>query len=181
MLECQRRELPKENIAPDTHILYKIVDLSTMDYTTFMKVVAQNRRARFEYEILETIEAGIILTGSEAKSCRMGHLSIAGSYVSFYKGIAQLKNAKITKYAFSGPSVPHEDSRDRTLLLKKHDIEKLQSSVAEKGIAIIPLEVKAGKFIKVLLGIGRGRKRYDKRQKIKERDVSRRVREGREE
>lgn len=146
-----------------------------------MKVVAVNRRARFDYEILEKVEAGIVLTGAEVKSCRMGHINLAGSYVSFLHGIPKLKNSKISRYTFSGPEQPHADVRDRELLLKKTEAAKLERASAEKGMAIIPLEVRSGKFIKVVLGLGKGRKKLDKRQVIKERETSRRVREGREE
>ena len=143
-----------------------------------MKPVAQNRRARFDYEILETVEAGIQLTGPEVKSCRGGHVNLAGAYVSFHGAVPTLKNAKIAKYAFA--STEHVEMRDRPLLLKKTESEKLQRAVEEKGVTLVPLEVRAGKYVKVLLGLGRGRKRMDKRQKIKEREMGRRVREGRD-
>ncbi len=145
-----------------------------------MKTVAQNRRARFDYEIIQTIEAGIILTGPEVKSCRLGHISLMGAYVSFFGGKPVLKNAKVSKYAYSADA-NHQEIRDRELLLKKTEGAKLQRALEEKGIAIVPLEIHAGRHIKVLLGLGRGRKKYDKRAKIKEREVKRRVREGREE
>jgi SsrA-binding protein len=144
-----------------------------------MKVVAQNRRARFDYEILETVEAGLILTGSEVKSCRSGHASLAGSYVSFYGGKPHLKNAKIARYAYSSDP-DHQEMRERALLLKASELRSLERAAEEKGMAIVPLELRAGKHVKVLLGLGRGRKRIDKRQAIKERETGRRVREGRE-
>lgn len=146
-----------------------------------MKMVAQNRRARFDYELLEQIEAGIMLTGGEAKSCRLGHVSLAGAYVSFLGGKAVLKNSSITRYPMSGPSIPHEDKRDRFLLLKQSELDRLQRQSEEKGNTIVPLEVRAGKTIKVLIALGKGRKKLDKRQVIKERETGRRLREGREE
>lgn len=145
-----------------------------------MKVVAQNRRARYDYHILETVEAGLMLTGPEVKSCRKGHINLGGSYVSFLRGKPVLKNASIARYAFSGPSVPHEELRDRALLLKKTELAKLERASEEKGMTIIPLEVRAGKFIKILLGVARGRKKLDKRQVIRERETKRKLREGRE-
>ncbi len=145
-----------------------------------MKVVAQNRRARYDYEIIGTTEAGIMLTGSEVKSCRKGHIHLSGSYVSFLNGKPMLKGAGISKYAFSGPNIAHEEHRDRPLLLKKNELAKLQRVSEEKGMTIIPLEVRAGKFIKIVIGLGRGKKKQDKRQAIKEREVGRRLREGRE-
>lgn len=141
-----------------------------------MKVTAANRRARFDYEIVDTIEAGVMLTGPEAKSCRQGHINLAGAYVSFRDGKAFLKNAAVSPYPFAA-HVPHEERRDRPLLLKAREIQKLQSWAEEKGSAIVPLEMRAGKFIKVLLGIGRGRKKTDKRQHIREREVARKLRQ----
>ncbi len=143
-----------------------------------MKPVAKNRRARFDFEIIDTVEAGIQLTGPEVKSCRGGHISLAGAYVSFHNDVPMLKNSKISKYAFA--NTEHIEMRDRPLLLNKSEAAKLQRAVEEKGISLVPLEVLAGKYIKVVLGLGRGQKRLDKRQKIKERDMGRRVREGRE-
>lgn len=144
-----------------------------------MKPVAKNRRARFDFDIVDTVEAGIALSGPEVKSCRSGHISLAGAYVSFFGDVPLLKNAKIAKYAFSADP-EYQDVRDRTLLLKKSEAEKLKRAVEEKGTTLVPLEVRAGKYVKVLLGLGKGQKRVDKRQKIKERDIGRRVREGRE-
>ncbi|MSR86744.1 SsrA-binding protein SmpB [Candidatus Peribacteria bacterium] len=145
-----------------------------------MKLVAQNRRARFDYEILETFEAGMVLTGPEAKSCRKGHISLAGAFVSFLGGKPILKGAGISKYAFTGPDVLHDEHRDRALLLKKSELGKIQRAAEEKGMTLIPLEVRSGKYIKLLVGVARGRKKMDKRQAIKERETGRRLREGRE-
>lgn len=142
-----------------------------------MKVVAQNRRARFDYEIGETIEAGLMLTGQEAKSCRLGQISLAGSYVSFFGGRPLLKQAKISPYKYAGVLPDYDPAHDRELLLNKAQLEKLQGKQEQKGVSLIPLEVRAGKFIKVLIGIGTGRKKIDKRQRIKEREVGRRIRE----
>ncbi|MFA6039636.1 MAG: SsrA-binding protein SmpB [Candidatus Peribacteraceae bacterium] len=145
-----------------------------------MKVVAENRRARFDYEILDTVEAGVVLTGQEAKSCRAGNISLAGSYISFLGGKPVLKKASIAAYKFALPLPEYDPLRDRPLLLRKNEAHKIEVASEEKGMAVIPLEVRAGRFIKILLGIGRGRKRIDKRQRIKERETGRRLREGRE-
>ncbi len=145
-----------------------------------MKIVAANRRARFDYEVLETLEAGMILTGPEVKSCRMGHVDLSGSYVSFLGGKPILKQSKISKYPFASGAFDYAIGRDRELLLKKTEREKLESLMTQKGVTIIPLEVHAGKFIKVLLGIARGRKNIDKRQVIREREMSKKMRKGEE-
>lgn len=152
-----------------------------MAYTLpLMKSVAANRKATFDYEILETIEAGIVLTGPEVKSCREGHVSMSGAYVSFLGGVAQLKNVSISKYTHAANITDYNPLRERKLLLKKSDVARLESAVAEKGVSLIPLEMKAGKFIKVILGLGRGRKRFDKRQKIKEREMGKKLKKGEE-
>jgi SsrA-binding protein len=144
-----------------------------------MRVVAQNRRARFDYDILETVEAGILLTGPEVKSCRNGHVSLAGAYVSFRSGKPVLKNAAISRYRFAA-NVPHEERCDRQLLLNGREIRKLEARSEEKGVTILPLEVRVGRFVKILIGVGRGRKKIDKRQRIKEREVTRKLRAGEE-
>ncbi|MBI3332064.1 SsrA-binding protein SmpB [Candidatus Peregrinibacteria bacterium] len=145
-----------------------------------MKVVADHRRARFDYEIRETVEAGLILSGQEVKACRAGQVNLAGAYVTFLQGNPILKKMKISPYKFASGLDDYDPERDRPLLLKQHERKKLQNAVEEKGVTVIPLEVRAGKYIKVLLGLGRGRKKFDKRQKIKERETGRRLREGRE-
>jgi len=143
-----------------------------------MKTVAKNRKARYDYEIVDTLEAGIILHGHEVKSCRAGNISLSGSYVSLSTGKPLLKGAKIAKYQYAASVPDYNPERDRELLLKKRDSIKLQSDLQEKGVSLIPLEVKAGKHIKILLGLGKGQKRYDKRQNIKEKEVKRRLKRG---
>ena len=145
-----------------------------------MKAVANNRRARFDYEITDTVLAGIVLTGQEAMSARSGHIDMSGSYVSFQHGKALIKHLKISPYKFASDPDGYDPGHDRFLLLSKAESIRLQEFAEQKGITIIPLEVQAGKFIKVLLGIGRGRKTIDKRRVIKERDVEKRLRQGKE-
>ncbi len=145
-----------------------------------MKTVASNRRARFDYEILETMEAGLVLTGAEVKSCRLGHVDLSGAYVSFLHDKPALKQCKISAYPFASAADLLPIGRDKPLLLKKAEAEKLQTMSEQKGISIIPLEVKAGRYIKIILGIGRGRKTIDKRKVIKERDIVKRLKKGEE-
>ncbi len=149
-------------------------------YSGAVTVVAKNRRARFDYDILETIEAGIVLTGGEVKSCRAHGVNLAGAYVSFVGGKAALKQASIAPYRYARAEDAGDPKRERALLLSKSQMERLQSFAAEKGVTIIPLEVVAKKFVKVLLGVARGRKRFDKRSAIREREMGRKLREGRE-
>ncbi len=141
-----------------------------------MKVVAQNRRARFDYEVLETIEAGLMLTGQEVKSCRMGHCDLKGSYMAFQGAQPVLRQMTIRPYPAAGPQPDYNPSRVRPLLLSKKQIVQLQEAGDAKGFSVIPLEIHAGRYVKVLLAIARGRKKFDKRQKIKEREVKQRIR-----
>lgn len=143
-----------------------------------MKIVAQNRRARFDYQIDDTVLAGLILTGQEVKSCRMSHVDLAGSYVSFLKDQPIIKHLKIQPYPFASQLDGYDPGQDRRLLLNKNEIAKLQSFADTRGVTIVPLEVQAGKTIKVLIGIARGRKNIDKRQLIKDRDVQKRMKKG---
>jgi SsrA-binding protein len=145
-----------------------------------MKIIAKNRRAHFDYEILETIEAGIVLSGQEAKSCRLGNINLTGSYVSFIGENPNLKNASISPYPYTAAQDWYVPTHDRKLLLSKVQSEKLKDLSVQHGISIIPLEVRVGRFIKILLGVGKGRKKVDKRQKIKERDIKKKLKKGEE-
>lgn len=142
-----------------------------------MKTVAQNRRARFDYEILETIEVGVILSGPEVKSCRRGSVHLAGSYVSFRNRDAILRNATIAPYPFARQDA-YTPTQDRVLLLTKKEHEYLRRAIEEKGVTVIPLEVRAGKYIKLLIGLARGRKKHDKRERVRERETMRHLRQG---
>ena len=137
------------------------------------KMVAVNRKARFEYEILEIFEAGIVLTGSEIKSIRQGGLSLAESYVRPQGTEILLLNAHIREYAFS----KHEEinpERPRKLLLHASEIGKLRTRVEQKGLTIVPLGayLKRGRA-KIEIAIARGKAAPDKRDSIKERDAKR--------
>jgi SsrA-binding protein len=134
--------------------------------------IALNRRARHDYEILERIEAGIVLTGSEVKSARDHRVQLQGSYVRVREGEAWLVDAHIASYANAGYS-PHEPRRDRKLLLHRKEIKRLAEAVGEKGLTLIPLAMyfKGGKA-KLEVGLARGLHRYDKRQVIAGRDAA---------
>lgn len=145
-----------------------------------MKTVALNRKARFDYEIVDTFEAGIILTGQEVKSCRAGQVNLSGSYVSMHIGRPVLKSATIAPYRFASNLEGYEPGRDRALLIRSSEMGRIESQLQEKGVSLIPIEVKAGRYIKVILGLGRGKKKYDKRHTKKKQDIERRLREGRD-
>jgi SsrA-binding protein len=145
--------------------------------TLIVKIIAANHRARFDYEILETVEAGMLLTGAEVKSCREGHVDMRGAYVSCMGSKPMLQKMSIAPYRYASDPA-YNPLRPRELLLHAEERERLASRAQEKGMTIVPLEVRSGKFIKILLGVARGRKRIDKRQRIRERETQRRLRQG---
>lgn len=135
--------------------------------------IAQNRRARHDYEILARFEAGIVLTGSEIKSVRDHKVQLQGAYARIKDGEAWLIGAHIAPYANAGYAA-HDPTRDRKLLLHKKEIRRIAQMVDQKGLTLIPLSMyfKRGKA-KVELGVGRGRKSYDKREAVKQREQER--------
>lgn len=137
--------------------------------------IAQNRRARHDYEILQRYEAGIVLSGSEIKSVREHKVQLQGSYARLKNDEVWLQDAHIAPYVNAGYS-PHDPMRDRKLLLHKKEIGKIAEALNERGLTLIPLAMyfKRGKA-KVELGIARGLKRYDKREKLRERDEQRTI------
>jgi SsrA-binding protein len=138
-----------------------------------VKVLVSNRRARFEYELLERFTAGLILTGSEVKSVRAGHVKLQDGWVAFEAGEAFLADVNISPYSNAGYA-NHEPARRRKLLLHKRDIERLAGKVAEKGLTVIPLVVGLeDNWIKVELALAKGKKLYDKRETIKRRTLDR--------
>lgn len=137
--------------------------------------LASNRKARFNYEILETFEAGLVLLGTEIKSLRDHGGSIEQAYVRTKKGELWLVNSHIAPYSF-GNRENHEELRERKLLMHKKEILKIDQALAEKGLALIPLELYLSRGrAKLKIGLGRGKKSHDKRQTIKERDEKRRI------
>ncbi|UQY80143.1 SsrA-binding protein [Candidatus Hepatincola sp. Av] len=138
------------------------------------KIVAQNRRAYFDYEISDTFEAGLILLGSEIKSVRAGRCSIAESYIAYNKqGDLELINASIPAYS-SSSYFNHEERRSRKLLLHKKEISKIISLISKKGFSAIPIKLYFKKgFLKLEMGIGKGKNLVDKRQDIKAKDWKR--------
>lgn len=135
--------------------------------------LVSNRKARFDYEILETFEAGMVLKGTEIKSLRDHGGSLQESYIKVYKGVPTLIGSSIAPYRY-GNVHNHEDRRDRVLLMHKREIEKLRIAQEQKGLAIVPLAIVLRKgYAKLVLAIGRGKKLHDKRQAIKERESKR--------
>ncbi len=144
-----------------------------MNQVSEEKTLVTNKRAEHDYFILQRIEAGIALKGTEVKSLRQGKANFLDAYVDFIKGEAYLMNMHISEYT-QGNRFNHEEKRKRKLLLNKREILKLQQKVKEKGYTVIPLRayVKNGK-IKIEIALARGKKLYDKRETIAEKDLKR--------
>ena len=137
-----------------------------------------NRRARYDYFIQEEIEAGIVLTGTEIKSIRMGKANLKDSYAIIRNGEIFLLNTHISSYE-KGNIFNHEEDRTRKLLLHRLQIKKLQNKITLEGYTLIPLKIYFVKGrAKVLIGLCKGKKNYDKRQTIKERDIEREIAKG---
>lgn len=139
------------------------------------KLIAENRRARYEYELLDRFEAGVVLTGTEVKSLRDGLVQLGQSYADVREGEMWLIGASIAEYA-QGNMRNHEPDRDRKLLLHRREIDSLYGKVRERGLTVVPtrLYFKDGR-VKVELALARGRERVDKRRSIADRDAKRQI------
>lgn len=140
------------------------------------KLIAQNRKARFDYHIDETVEAGLVLTGTEVKSLRAGRASLTDAYAVVVNDEAWLQSAHIPQYT-QGTWTNHEPRRSRKLLLHRTEINRLAAATREQGVTLVPLSLyfKDGRA-KVELGVARGKKSYDKRQTIAKREAEREAR-----
>ncbi len=142
------------------------------------KLIAENRRARYDYTILETVEAGMVLTGTEVKSMRMGRATIADAHAGEMKGELWVFNINIPEYT-AGNRYNHEPKRPRKLLVHQKQMDKLLGNAKMKGLTLVPLKMyfNARGMVKLLLGLGKGKKEYEKRETIKERDWQREQRD----
>ena len=144
-----------------------------------MKLISQNRRAKHDYEILSKWEAGIILTGAEVKSAKLGHVNLKGSYVVPHKNGLLLINCHISPYQKAGHSQKtYNPVRNRKLLIHQAELKKIAGRLGgqNSGLTLVPLSVYNKKgFLKIEFGLGKGRKKYDKRQLIKKREAKRRI------
>jgi SsrA-binding protein len=136
-----------------------------------------NRKARFDYEILDSFEAGLELTGPEVKSTRAGQVSLQEAYIKVRDGQAWLVGAHIAPYASAGDSGDYDPLRQRRLLLHKKELTSLTTKLQEKGLTLLPLKMYVVRNrIKLEVGLGRGKKKYDKRESIKKREAEREAR-----
>ena len=137
-----------------------------------MKIVTENRQARFEYFIDETYCAGIVLEGAEVKSIRNNNVSLNDTFCHIYNGEVFIKNMHVAVYDKSGAFNTRDSRRDRKLLLRKAEINKLIGKVNQKGYTLIPLSVYfEGSLVKIKIGLCRGKHTFDKKQSIKEKDI----------
>ncbi|HEX9664914.1 MAG TPA: SsrA-binding protein SmpB [Patescibacteria group bacterium] len=141
-----------------------------------MPTVAVNKRANFDYTILETYEAGLVLTGQEVKSIKAGQLSLKGSYVVIKKNEAWLINSHLPPYKMAGKPEGYDPDRNRKLLLHKKEIKTLIGKSQEQGLTLVPLKVYTKRNqIKLEFAVARGKKKIDKRELIKKREIQKKI------
>lgn len=140
-----------------------------------VKLIAENKKARFDYALEDTYEAGLVLTGSEVKSLRNGQVQLKDSYIAFVRGEAFLQNAHISEYRASSYN-NHIPERLRKLLLNAHELDQIERAIQEKGLTCVPTKIyfKNGR-VKLEIALAKGKRVGDKRQSIKERDVKREI------
>jgi len=141
-----------------------------------MNIYSENKKAHFDYEILEKYEAGLVLSGQEVKSIRTGHINLSGSYVILKNTQPSLVGAKIPAYQPKNAPKDYNPEQIRRLLLNQKEIDYLAGKVNERGFSLIPLKIfdKNGR-IKLEFGLAKGKKKFDKKEKIKKRDVEREI------
>lgn len=141
-----------------------------------MSVIAINKKAPFDYEILEKYEAGLVLTGSEVKSVKSGKISLKESFVTVKGSELYLTNANIHKYEFAGKLTSYDPTRSRKLLLKKSEIKSLIGKVRTQGLTLVPLRVYTKRrLVKLEFALGKGKKAFDKRSSIAKRESNRKI------
>ena len=139
-------------------------------------IIIENKKVLHDYDILEKYEAGIVLIGHEVKSVKNGNIKLKSAFVTFYKGEPFLTNAHITKYKGAGSILDYDPDRSRKLLLKKREIKRILGKSSEKGLTIVPISVYTkGSKIKVEIAVAHGKKQYEKKEKIKKKDLDREV------
>ncbi len=141
-----------------------------------MIVFAENRKVYFDYEIIEKLEAGLVLSGAEVKSIKGGRMNLSGSYVNFHNGEPYLIGASIAPYQPKNQPTDYDPSRSRKLLLNKKEIDYISGKTKQKGLTLVPLKVyNKGRRIKIEIGLARGKKQYDKRNAISKRESDRKI------
>lgn len=140
-----------------------------------MKIIHKNKKAYFDYEVLDEYKAGVVLTGPEIKSVRAGQVNLKGAFVSIQNAEVLLKNAHISKYKYDS-SADYDPFRVRKLLLKEAEVHKIVNSLNTQGVTVVALAIGLdGKYAKIQIGVVRGKKKHDKRHSIKDRDIKRQL------
>jgi len=153
---------------------YKLVNSKTLCYNKAMKIFSENKKGYFDYNILEKYEAGMVLFGQEVKSIRTGHINLSGSFVTFRNAEPYLIGVKIPPYQPKNLGADYNEERLRKLLLNKKEIDYLLGQSKQKGFSMIPLKIYENNGrIKLEFGLAKGKKKYDKKEKIKKRDIER--------
>ncbi len=141
-----------------------------------MAIFAENRKAYFDYEILETFEAGLVLSGPEVKSIKNGRMNLTGSYVNFYNRELYLIGAFVAHYQVKNQPSDYDPYNSRKLLLKKKEIAYMAGKVKERGLTLVPIKVyNKGRRIKLEFAVAKGKKQYDKRESISKREAKRKI------
>jgi SsrA-binding protein len=141
-----------------------------------MSTIATNRRARFDYELLNKYEAGLVLSGQEVKSIKTGHLSLKGAFVTIKNNEAYLTNALIPLYQFASANLEYDPTQSRKLLLKKSELKSIIGKKSTEGLTLVPIRVYTkGRLIKLEFAVARGKKKYDKRKSIAQRESQRKI------
>ncbi len=143
-----------------------------------MPTLAVNKKAKFDYELIDTYEAGLVLTGAEVKSAKAGHVQLKGSFLDIKKDELWLKNAFISKYGPAGKQEDYDHGQNRKLLVHKRELKKLIGKKQAEGLTLVPIRLYTkGNLIKLEFAVARGKKKHEKREAIKRRDVNRQLQE----
>jgi SsrA-binding protein len=146
-------------------------------YTKIMTTVAHNKRATFDYLITDRYEAGLVLTGAEVKSVKAGHISLKESFVTAKGAELYLLNAHITPWKHAGEIKSYDPTRSRKLLLHKSEIRRLVGKIRTEGLTLVPIRVYTKKrLLKLEFGVGKGKKKFDKREDLAKKDATRNIR-----
>lgn len=141
-----------------------------------MAIFAENRKAYFDYEILEKFEAGLVLSGAEVKSIKNGRMNLTGAYINFHNGELYLINSSIAPYQPKNQPLDYDPLRSRKLLLKKQEINYLAGKIKQKGLTLVPLKVyNKGRRVKIEIALAKGKKQYDKRETIAKREANKKI------
>ncbi len=144
-----------------------------------MKTLAINKHAKSDYEILSLHEGGLVLTGAEVKSAKLGHIQLKGSFLSIDGGELVVKNMFIARYAPAGPEAPHDETRTRKVLVHASELRQFIGKKQAEGLTLVPIRVYTKRsLVKLEFAVAKGKKQYEKRETIKKRDLDRRLRRG---